>query len=94
MRAAQYSELIATTEYNYFPATASERWDQIRSRILENPSDQAVFADALGGHLLVDCGAGKESWMRSFAALFGTSLFLKLISHIRETRYPVQRHQV
>lgn len=49
LRAAQYSELVAATPCNYFPATASQRWDQIRSRILENPSDRALFADALGG---------------------------------------------
>lgn len=78
LRAAEYAPLVTRTDFNFFTAAASERWEQIRSRILGDPHDRAVFEDALRSQLLVDCGTGKESWIRSFAAQFGTALLFEI----------------
>lgn len=85
-RVQNYTDLIASTESNVFPATGSERWDQWLSR--ENrfekgnipglERDLAFFTHVLQGALLTDLGSGKSSFMRSFAKRFGVKLLLEI----------------
>lgn len=86
MRAARYAPLIMQTECKSLPAAVSKRWDMILPRLLRNEVDQSLFARALGGQLLIDCGAGKEYWMRKFAQDFHVGLLFEIDAAYQRTK--------